>query len=146
LQKEFPADNVLESQVVARELVALADLTKMILARGHGGIILIVGSETGEWLKSLSGPFVYEFATPDMTIRDAILKDLDDSKELAEIWQRMEEILEDFRHRFLMLAPEGEVGGMSSGVRSTASMAGVDAYRPFPLPRLVCAKVLRVQL
>jgi hypothetical protein len=79
---------------------------------------------SGEWLKSLISPFIYQLAMPDATIPDAIWKDVHDTKELAEAWQRMQEIPEDFRYRLLMLA-ERHVG-MSSGVRFTASMAGVD--------------------
>lgn len=126
LRKALPADDMLETQAVWRECLALADLARMIVADGHGGIVLIVPSETGVWSESLS-PFAYRFAAPDTTIRDVIRLELNDGVAQGKMLQRLSEALipDDLKNLVLgALTPRW--GGMGRGVRATASLAGVD--------------------
>jgi hypothetical protein len=65
--KKFPKKESIHSYRAYRAV----DLTRMILAHDHGGIILFVPRKTGAWTKSLN-PFAYRFAEPDKTIPDDV--------------------------------------------------------------------------
>jgi hypothetical protein len=88
LSKALPADDMLEMQAVWRECLPLRDLTRMIVADGHGGIVLIVPGEAGPWSETLN-PFAYRFATPDAKIRDAIRLELSEAHAQGEMLQRL---------------------------------------------------------
>jgi hypothetical protein len=127
LKKTFPVGDFSGTQAVQRECLALADLTRMILAHGHGGIILVVPTETGGWLESLADPFAYQFSPPETTIHDAIRQELSKEKEQAEIGAHLSdlEIPDHIKQKIwpLILCNQR---GMSKGVRATASLAEVD--------------------
>jgi hypothetical protein len=127
LQKAAPADDILETQAVWRECGALATLARLIVAHGHGGIVLIVPSETGSWSDSLS-PFPYRFAAPDTTIRDAIRQELTNANAQGEILQLLSEapIPDDLKNLVIGAAPAPPWGGMERGVHATASLTEVD--------------------
>jgi hypothetical protein len=121
LQKALPVNDMLETQAVWRECLALADLARMIVAEGHGGIVLIVPSETGGWLESLN-PFAYRFAVPDTTIRDAVRAELKDGFARGAMLQRLlETTVPDELKNLLMgaLTPPPRV--IRRDVRATAS-------------------------
>ena len=60
----------------------------MIVADGHGGIVLIVPSETGSW-SDLLNPFANRFASPDTTVRDATRLELHETHEQGETLARL---------------------------------------------------------
>jgi hypothetical protein len=88
LPKPLPENDILETQAVSRECLALGDLARMIVADGHGGIVLVVQGETGAWSKSLD-PFPYRFVHPDRTIPDAIRLQLTDTHAQGEILEQL---------------------------------------------------------
>jgi hypothetical protein len=77
LRKPMPVEDVVETQAVWREAIAVTELARIILREGHGGTLLIVADENEEWNRSVE--FAYRFATPDTTIPDAIRQELNDS-------------------------------------------------------------------
>jgi hypothetical protein len=126
LRKPLPVEDVLETQAVWREAIAVTELARMILHGGHGGTLLIVPDENEEWNRSLE--FAYRFATPDTTIPDAIRQELNDShvfgEQLAK-WSQMD-LPAEVKDAGLALSastPQRDIGSL---VRPIASMAGVD--------------------
>jgi hypothetical protein len=75
LQKELSGSDFLKSQAEWRDCMVLAQLARMIVDEGHGGIILIGPPEDRGWLESLN-PFAFRFAKPDSSIRDWIRRDV----------------------------------------------------------------------
>ena len=75
LKKTSPTNDIIETQAVWHESIALGDLARVILAEGHGGTLLIVPDDSGVWQASLD-PFAYRLAEPDTTIRDGIREQL----------------------------------------------------------------------
>jgi len=126
LPKPLPVDDIFETQAVWREALALGDIARMIVADGHGGIVLIVPATTGAWSKSLD-PFPYLFARPDTTIRDAIRMQLNDIHAQGEIFTRLGTmpLPDDLKSRIsLAMRPlSAEIG---RHVRAIASLAGID--------------------
>ncbi len=126
LRKTLPTDDFIETQAVWRECMALADLARMILYDGHGGTVLIVGSEMGGCLESLSS-FAYRFATPDTTIRDAVRAELKDGVARGEILQRLwATSMSDADKQLITGALTPRPGETGRGVRVIASLAAVD--------------------
>jgi hypothetical protein len=126
LSKTLPEDDFLETQAVWRECLALRDLVRMIVADGHGGIVLIVPSETGVWSESLN-PFAYRFAAPDTTIRDVIRQELNDERAQAEMLQQLwaADLPDDLKN-FVTRETMRRSGDIGRVVRTIASLAGVD--------------------
>jgi Probable sensor domain DACNV len=130
LQKKLPTDDIIETQAVWRESLALVELARMVVATGHGGIILIVPSETGDWENTLS-PFEYRFEAPDTTIRDAIRAPLraisDQSRIIHELSQAtVSNEAKEFIFRNLSVQESVWRQRQSGLTRATASLAGVD--------------------
>jgi hypothetical protein len=75
LGKTSPTNDIIETQAVWHESIALGDLARVILAEGHGGTLLIVPDDAGLWQASLD-PFAYRLAKPDTTIHDGIRQQL----------------------------------------------------------------------
>src|SRR5580765_3393459 len=75
LKKTSPTNDIIETQAVWHESIALGDLARVILTEGHGGTLLIVPDDSGSWEASLD-PFAYRLAKPDTTIRDSIRQQL----------------------------------------------------------------------
>ena len=88
LHKALPADDFVQTQAVWRECLVLAILAKVIVDHGHGGMLLVVPSETGTWSESLS-PFAYKFGAPDTTIHEGIRRELNEMKAQGEMLQRL---------------------------------------------------------
>jgi hypothetical protein len=126
LRKALPAADILESQAIWRESLVLAVLAKTIVADGHGGMLLIVPTETGPWRGSLS-PFAYEFATPDSTIRDGIRRALSDMNTQGELLQRLSQadVPADLKN-LVTGAVEQRAWYGEREVQAVASLAGVD--------------------
>ena len=126
LSKTLPEDDFLETQAVWRECLALRDLVRMIVADGHGGIVLIVPGETGVWSESLN-PFAYRFAAPDTTIRDVIRQELNDGRAQAEMLQQLwaADLPDDLKN-FVTRETMRRSGDIGRVVRTIASLAGVD--------------------
>jgi hypothetical protein len=79
LGKPLPVDDRVESLAAWWECLALVDVVRMIAAEGHGGTVIIVPTETGDWSKSLN-PFVYRFKSPDNALHYAIRQELKDTQ------------------------------------------------------------------
>jgi hypothetical protein len=126
LRKGLPGNDVLEAQAVWRECLVLAILARMIVAEGHGGILLIVPDEKGAWAGDLN-PFAYPFARPDTTIRDGIRRELRDSQAQGEmieqLWQS--DLPDDLKHRVAGAVAQGAWYN-EQAVRAIASLSGVD--------------------
>jgi len=103
LAKSFPNDDFLETQAIWRECLALADLVRMILIDGHGGAVLLVPSELGEWSHSLT-PFPYRLKTPDTSVRDAIRKELSDTDSQGKLVVELSQtsMSDDLKNRVLV--------------------------------------------
>jgi hypothetical protein len=127
LSKTLPAEDILETQAVWRECLALRDLAQMISADGHGGIVLIVPGETGTWSNSLL-PFAYRFASADTRIRDAIRRELNEVQKQGEDLQQLSATeLEDGLKSsimFAMISPRQN--DIARNIQAVASLAGVD--------------------
>ncbi len=127
LAKVFPHDDFLGVQAVWRECRAPTDLVRMILSDGHGGAILLVPSEDGEWSKSLE-PFPYRLKTPDRTVPDAIRKDLDDAGSLGKILEELSQapLGDDLKNRIIEKLFQNKHGRQSLPIGAIASLAKVD--------------------
>jgi hypothetical protein len=68
-----PVTDPLEAMVGFHECLTLVELVRAILHDGHGGTLLIVASETGQWEQSLR--FAHKFAKSDTMIHDVILEE-----------------------------------------------------------------------
>lgn len=126
LKKTLPSDDVSEVQAIWRECLALARLAKTILEHGHGGTILIVPDETGQWQQALQ-PFACRLERADTAVRDAIRREVEDMFSHGEIIQQLSGmgIPPDLLHRILTtLGPRS--GGMWGHLHAIASMADVD--------------------
>jgi hypothetical protein len=129
LSKTLPTDDILETQAVWRECQALRDLVRMIVADGHGGIVLVVPSVAGQegtWIESLY-PFEYRFAAPDTTIGDAIRQELHDGRTQGERLQRLlaADLPDDIKN-LVASEPRRRSGDIERAVRAIASLAAVD--------------------
>jgi sensor domain DACNV-containing protein len=126
LRKPLPVDDVVETQAVWREAIAVTELARIILREGHGGTLLFVTEENEEWDRSLE--FAYRFATPDTTIPDAIRQELNDSHAFGEQlakWSQMD-LPVDVKNAGLALSastPQRDIGNL---IRPIASLARVD--------------------
>ena len=127
LRKSLPQDDILETQAIWRECLALEEIARMILAHEHGGMVLIVPDSSGDWLQSLSS-FPYQFALPDTTIRDVIRQELQVANTQGQTFQKLSEanIPEDVRNIAIASMGSTPWGGMGKGARSTASLANID--------------------
>jgi len=126
LMKSVSAKDIFETQAVWRECLALRDLARMIVADGHGGIVLVVPSETGAWLESLN-PFAYRLASPDTRIRDKIRQELREAQAQGEVIQQLSAMPLAEEIKGLIIGSIGRApGDISREIRATASLAKVD--------------------
>jgi hypothetical protein len=126
LGKLLPTGDILETQAVWRECLALKDLARMTLAEGHGGAVLIVPNETGTWLESLK-PFAYKLASPDTTIPDLIRMELDQAQAQGETLHRLSATdLEEELKASIMAAMGPRSAEIGRRIGAIASLAGVD--------------------
>ena len=126
LDKSRPADDVLESKACWRECGVFADLARMIVADGHGGIVLVVPDEVGPWMDSLN-PFAYRFATADTSIADTIRRKLRRERDTADVIQKLfsEESADSFEDSLRGTVSSWPVD-VDRGVRAVASLAEAD--------------------
>lgn len=71
LRKVIPTDDMLETQAVWREALALADVARNVRANGHGGALLLVPDEDDGW-SSCIDPLGFRFDIRDSSIPDSI--------------------------------------------------------------------------
>lgn len=115
----------LEANAIWQESVAFAELVRLIRADGHGGTVLIVPSETGDWASALE--FAYRLRVPNPTIRDDIRHELEDSKELGNLLVELSGVpMEESLKSRLQVALAQRLRRPSTGSRAAASLAGVD--------------------
>jgi hypothetical protein len=88
LRKLASGSDVLQRGATWRGHLVLVELGRLIVDEGHGGTILIVPAEQGDWLGSLN-PFAFKFATPDNTIRDCMQRGLFEAMKLKEFNQHV---------------------------------------------------------
>jgi hypothetical protein len=130
LQKEFPVEDFIETQAIWRESHALVELARLIVSAGHGGIVLIVPRETGNWDKTLF-PFEYRFKVPDTSIREAIREPLRAIDGQVEIIQELNQTalsneVKESAIRGLSLSESIWLQRQRTLSEATASLAGVD--------------------
>ncbi len=88
LGRPFPKDDWESQQPAWRECLALADLAREVVNGGHGGTLLVVPSERGDWLQSLD-PYPFQLARPDDSVPNAIRRELRDSAAQGDAIQRL---------------------------------------------------------
>lgn len=126
LSKARPGGPVLEGKACWWECRAIADLARMIVADGHGGIVLVVTDAAGPWMDSLN-PFAYRFATPDTSVADAIRRKLCQERDKADVIQKLfsEESADSFEESLLSTVASCQVD-VGRSVRALASLAEAD--------------------
>jgi hypothetical protein len=67
--------SVIKSQKIWYECLLLSELSVLIVDQGHGGTILIVPGENGDWLDSIN-PFAFKLSSPDITAHEWIRQNL----------------------------------------------------------------------
>jgi hypothetical protein len=126
LQKRFPSQNMLEAQAVAQECRALAELGRMILNDGHGGTILIVPGEAGDWLGSLN-PFTHRFSKPDSSLHDAIHENLVRQFSGGKMFEQLQNPqISDEARAFFVTALTQDTRNLAAEIRRVAYLAQVD--------------------
>jgi hypothetical protein len=128
LHKSLPASGeFVETQAIWRECIAMAQLARAVLSLGHGGAILIVPGESGDWLRSIN-PFAFRFSAPDTTIPEIIRNELKETAAQGETLQALyhTDISEELRSELYRLFGKTPWGGMRTGVLSTAALSAVD--------------------
>ena len=126
LKKTSPTNDIIETQAVWHESIALGDLARVILAEGHGGTLLIVPEDSGVWLASLD-PFAYRLAEPDTTIRDGIREQLRTAQARAQAMGEVSKLdIPDETKNLLMKSLPAAPWDVVNIVRPTASLAAVD--------------------
>jgi len=126
LKKTSPTNDIIETQAVWHESIALGDLARVILAEGHGGTLLIVPDDSGVWQASLD-PFAYRLAEPDTTIRDGIREQLRTTQARAQAMGEVSKLeIPDETKNLLMKSLPAAPGDIVNIVRPTASLAAVD--------------------
>lgn len=88
LGRPFRISDVDASQTTWRECLALADLAREVVNGGHGGTLLVVPGERGDWLQSLD-PYPFQLARPDDSVPNAIREELRDSAAQGDGLQRL---------------------------------------------------------
>jgi hypothetical protein len=126
LKKTSSTNDIIETQAVWHESIALGDLARVILAEGHGGTLLIVPDHSGLWQASLD-PFAYRLAKPDTTIHDGIREQLRATQARAQVMGEVSKLdspdeIKNLLRKSLPAAPWDIV----NIVRPTASLAAVD--------------------
>jgi hypothetical protein len=126
LKKTSPTNDIIETQAVWHESIALGDLARVILAEGHGGTLLIVPDDSGSWQASLD-PFAYRLAEPDTTIRDGIRQQLRTTQARTQAMGEVSKLsIADETKNLLMKSLPAAQWDIVNIVRPTASMAAVD--------------------
>jgi hypothetical protein len=127
LEKNFPPNDMLETQAVWRECIALSDLARMILETNHGGAVLVVPSDSEEWVQSLSS-FPYRYQSPDTTVRDVIRTELSSADARARLYVDLLQapISDELRNRVSADFPRATWAGASTALRAIVPLSGVD--------------------
>ncbi len=126
LKKQFPPDNMLETQAVGQESHTLAELGRLILGDGHGGTVLIVPGEADAWSESLN-PFVHRFATPDLSLHDAIRQNLTRQFSGGKMLEELKKAgITDEARIFFSSALTVDAWNLPTEIRRVASLARVD--------------------
>jgi hypothetical protein len=126
LKKSSPTNDIIETQAVWHESIALGDLARVILAEDHGGTLLIVPDDSGVWQASLD-PFAYRLATPDTTIHDGIRQQLRTTQARAQAMAEVSKLdISDETKTLLLKSLPGPQWDLADIVRPTASLAAVD--------------------
>jgi len=102
LPKAFPEGDLLETQAVWRECLALAEIVRLVLRDGHGGTVLLVPDSRGEWERSLD-PFSFRFKIPNAIVRDVIRKELEDTDDQGKAMVKLSQasLPEDVKNRIM---------------------------------------------
>ncbi len=90
LRVVLPPDDVIETQAVWREALALADVARAVRTNGHGGALLFVPEDDDAWSVSID-PFGFRLDVRDGTIPDSIRAELTTTHQagvaLQALWQ-----------------------------------------------------------
>jgi hypothetical protein len=88
LRKRLPHDDIVAFHQGWHECMVLGVLATMIVDQGHGGMMLIVPDEEGEWLGSLD-PFAFKFSIADKTAHEWIRQNLPFNQSRSETMTRV---------------------------------------------------------
>lgn len=126
LKKTSPTNDIIETQAVWHESIALGDLARVVLAEGHGGTLLIVPDDDGSWQASLD-PFAYRLSRPDTTIHDGIREELRSTQARVQAMSEVSKLdIPDETKSLLMRSLSAPPWDIVNIVRPTASLAAVD--------------------
>ena len=126
LKKTSPTNDIIETQAVWHESIALGDLARVILAEGHGDTLLIVSDDSGSWQASLD-PFAYRLAKPDTTIHDGIRQQLRTTQARVQAMGEISKLdIADETKNLLLKSLPAAPWDIVNIVRPTASLAAVD--------------------
>jgi len=127
LPKPVPVADFFATQAVLRECMALADLARMIVDDGHGGMVLIVPKEQGAWEESLK-PFDFRFAAPDRSIGDAIRLQLDEQEALGKMLPQVlaVNLSDEIKNQIVKMCSQQHWKTWKGAAQAIASLAAVD--------------------
>jgi hypothetical protein len=125
LHKRMPPDDLVETQAVRRECLALAALVRTLLEQGHGGTIVFVPTEDGLWRKSLS--FAFRFEKPNFILRNAVRGEIEQEQERNAVWMRLQQspMSDDLKAETTKLLP-GYTPAHEGALAHVASLGAVD--------------------
>ncbi len=122
----LPVSDIIETNAVWRERLELAKILREIINDRHGGIVLIVPNENGQWSNSLT-PFAYRFASPDSSIPDIIRNELKDGNEQGKMLQKISEWSIPDEIKNIVLKNFRPIStGIENIIQSISSLAGID--------------------
>lgn len=125
LRRPLGASEILETQAVWRECIALADLSREVVNGGHGGTLLVVPDETGEWMQSLD-PYPFRLARPDVSVPEAIRRELNETHAQGEAIQRLYSCSLTDEEKAAIMAGMAPTSWRPHDMSRIASLAAVD--------------------
>lgn len=126
LRKVIPNEDILETQAVWREALALADVAKNVRTNGHGGALLLVPDDNENWLSCIE-PLAFRFDTKDSSLPDSIRLALKGMNERGNVLQEISQTNELDREKLIgtIMAPFSDWVERSS-IDAIARLAAVD--------------------
>jgi hypothetical protein len=125
LRQPLVQEDVLETQARWRECIALADLAREIVNGGHGGTLLVVPDERGEWMQSLD-PFPFQLARADVSVPNAIRRELEETHAQGEALQRLSSCSLSDDEKTAIMAGMAPNAWRPQDMSRIASLAAVD--------------------
>ncbi len=125
LGRQMLPEDLVETQAVWHECIALADLAREIVNGGHGGTLLVVPDERGEWMQSLD-PYPFQLARPDDSVPDAIRRELRETAAEGEAIRRLHSCDLSDDEKAAIMAGMAPTSWRPQDMARIASLAAVD--------------------